>query len=126
MSSSARLRQFVVQLSSSPVTTRVSRAEPLPLAPEEVHQPAVPSSSGKGNDALLGLIVAPAKADIEVMNVNLKNIVGDRHPMLMAAAEQIFGAGGKKLRPLIVLLVARATASLTNLRYGQGRLLATF
>jgi all-trans-nonaprenyl-diphosphate synthase len=53
---------------------------------------------------------------MEVMNVNLKNVVGDRHPMLMAAAEQIFGAGGKKLRPVLVFLVARATASLMDLR----------
>ncbi|KAG2439864.1 hypothetical protein HYH02_010495 [Chlamydomonas schloesseri] len=44
------------------------------------------------------------------MNTNLKNVVGNRHPMLMAAAEQIFGAGGKKLRPVIVFLVAHCTA----------------
>jgi len=49
------------------------------------------------------------------MNTNLKNVVGNRHPMLMAAAEQIFGAGGKKLRPVIVFLVARATANLMKL-----------
>lgn len=49
------------------------------------------------------------------MNVNLKNIVGNRHPMLMAAAEQIFGAGGKKIRPFIIFLVAKATAHLMNL-----------
>ncbi len=46
------------------------------------------------------------------MNQNLKNVVGARHPMLMAAADQIFGAGGKKLRPVIVFLVARATMEL--------------
>jgi all-trans-nonaprenyl-diphosphate synthase len=55
-------------------------------------------------------VVAPVKEDMEMMNTNIKNIVGNRHPMLMAAAEQIFGAGGKKLRPVLVFLVARATA----------------
>ncbi|GLI66167.1 hypothetical protein VaNZ11_009930 [Volvox africanus] len=59
---------------------------------------------------LLNEILAPVKADMEQMNHNLKNVVGNRHPMLMAAAEQIFGAGGKKLRPVIVFLVAHSTA----------------
>mmetsp|Transcript_28502 Transcript_28502/g.72512 ORF Transcript_28502/g.72512 Transcript_28502/m.72512 type:complete len:404 (-) Transcript_28502:821-2032(-) len=64
---------------------------------------------------VLTAAVAPAKLDLELMNTNLKNVVGNRHPMLMAAAEQIFGAGGKKLRPVIVFLVARATANLMKL-----------
>jgi geranylgeranyl pyrophosphate synthase len=51
------------------------------------------------------------------MNENLRNVVGNRHPMLMAAADQIFGAGGKKLRPMLVFLVARATAQLAGLRW---------
>lgn len=59
---------------------------------------------------ILGQVVAPVQVDMEQMNTNLRNVVGNRHPMLMAAAEQIFGAGGKKLRPVIVFLVARATA----------------
>ncbi|PNH05603.1 Solanesyl diphosphate synthase 1 [Tetrabaena socialis] len=59
---------------------------------------------------LLSEILAPVKADVEQMNLNLRNVVGNRHPMLMAAAEQIFSAGGKKLRPVIVFLVAHSTA----------------
>jgi all-trans-nonaprenyl-diphosphate synthase len=50
------------------------------------------------------------------MNHNLRHIVGDRSPMLMAAADQIFGAGGKKLRPMIVFLVARATAHMAGMK----------
>lgn len=50
------------------------------------------------------------------MNSNLRHIVGDRSPMLMAAADQIFGAGGKKLRPMIVFLVARATAHMAGMQ----------
>jgi all-trans-nonaprenyl-diphosphate synthase len=62
--------------------------------------------------SLLTEVLTPVKADLDQMNQNLKNVVGARHPMLMAAADQIFGAGGKKLRPVIVFLVARATMEL--------------
>ncbi|GFR43994.1 hypothetical protein Agub_g5140, partial [Astrephomene gubernaculifera] len=65
---------------------------------------------------LLNEIIAPVKADVEQMNQNLKNVVGNRHPMLMAAAEQIFGAGGKKLRPVIIFLVAHCTAEREGLK----------
>ena len=65
---------------------------------------------------LLEEIVEPVAADMEAMNSNLRHIVGDRHPMLLAAADQIFGAGGKKLRPMIVLLMARATAEMGGLK----------
>lgn len=62
-------------------------------------------------------ILAPVRGDMEQMAENLRNVVGNRHPLLMAAAEQIFGAGGKKLRPALVFLVARATAELMKMRY---------
>lgn len=61
-------------------------------------------------------ILQPVREDMEIMANNLKSVVGKRHPLLMAAAQQIFGAGGKKLRPAIVLLVARATAELAGMR----------
>ena len=64
----------------------------------------------------LSEIVAPVKEDLRVLNENLRKTVGDRHPMLLAAADQIFGAGGKKLRPLLVLLVARATLAVTGMK----------
>lgn len=66
---------------------------------------------------LIQEIVDPVTEDMATMNANLRNIVGERHPMLMAAADQIFSAGGKKLRPMIVLLMARATADMAGLRY---------
>lgn len=65
---------------------------------------------------LLSSIVAPVADDMRQMNQNLRDVVGNRHPMLMAAAEQIFSAGGKKLRPLVVFLVAHSTAQLMGLR----------
>ncbi len=54
-------------------------------------------------------LFAPVEADLEVLTENLKNLVGARHPILYLAAEHLFGAGGKRVRPAIVLLVARVT-----------------
>jgi all-trans-nonaprenyl-diphosphate synthase len=54
-------------------------------------------------------LFAPVELDLTILTDNLKNLVGARHPILYAAAEHLFGAGGKRLRPAIVLLIARAT-----------------
>ena len=91
-------RQALPELSAGPASTEWTR-----------------SSQTVGSSEIL----APVREDMEQMAVNLRNIVGDRHPLLLAAADQIFGAGGKKLRPAIVFLVARATAELMGLRWGR-------
>ena len=87
----------------------------------EVH-PAFPSSLNGAVEPRQGTqtissssILEPVRADMEQMAVNLQNVVGNRHQLLMDAADQIFGAGGKKLRPAIVFMVARATAELAGL-----------
>jgi all-trans-nonaprenyl-diphosphate synthase len=54
-------------------------------------------------------IFAPVEDDLKVLADNLKSLVGARHPILYAAAEHLFSAGGKRVRPAIVLLIARAT-----------------
>ena len=54
-------------------------------------------------------LFSPVEADLCVLTENLKQLIGARHPILYAAAEHLFGAGGKRVRPAIVLLVARAT-----------------
>ncbi|KAI4333432.1 hypothetical protein L6164_018249 [Bauhinia variegata] len=54
--------------------------------------------------------------DLQTLNKNLQSIVGAENPVLMSAAEQIFGAGGKRTRPAMVFLVARATAELVGLK----------
>ena len=54
-------------------------------------------------------LFAPVEADLSVLTENLKKLVGARHPILYAAAEHLFGAGGKRVRPAIVLLISRAT-----------------
>src|SRR5579883_2470576 len=54
-------------------------------------------------------LFAPVEEDLRILADNLKQLVGDRHPILYAAAEHLFGAGGKRIRPAIVLLISRAT-----------------
>jgi all-trans-nonaprenyl-diphosphate synthase len=49
------------------------------------------------------------EADLQILAENLKQLVGNHHPILYAAAEHLFGAGGKRIRPAIVLLISRAT-----------------
>ena len=55
--------------------------------------------------------------DLKRLDLNLNKMVGPRHPILYAAAEHLFHSKGKRVRPSIILLVARATNSkgqLTN------------
>jgi len=62
-------------------------------------------------------LLAPVENDLQILTDNLKRLIGARHPILGAAAEHLFDAGGKRIRPAIVLLAARATMSnheLTN------------
>ncbi len=54
-------------------------------------------------------LFAPVDKDLSLLVENLKRLVSARHPILGAAAEHLFGAGGKRLRPAIVLLVSRGT-----------------
>lgn len=53
-------------------------------------------------------LAEPVAQHMEACRRNLLALVGRRHPLLRAAADQIFSAGGKRLRPLIVLLVSSA------------------
>ncbi|KAJ4980731.1 hypothetical protein NE237_031568 [Protea cynaroides] len=52
--------------------------------------------------------------DLLTLNKNLQSIVGAENPVLVSAAEQIFGAGGKRLRPALVFLVSRATTEIAG------------
>ena len=54
-------------------------------------------------------LFSPVEADLQALTENLKNLIGARHPVLYAAAEHLFGAKGKRVRPAIVFLVSRAT-----------------
>ncbi len=54
-------------------------------------------------------LFSPVEADLQVLAENLKKLVSAKHPILYAAAEHLFGAAGKRVRPAIVLLISRAT-----------------
>ncbi|GAB4546876.1 MAG: solanesyl diphosphate synthase [Pleurocapsa sp.] len=54
-------------------------------------------------------LLAPVENDLRILTNNLKKLISARHPILGAAAEHLFDAGGKRIRPAIVLLAARAT-----------------
>lgn len=47
--------------------------------------------------------------EIIQLNSNLQKMASAKHPILYAAAEHLFSAGGKKIRPAIILLIAKAT-----------------
>ena len=60
--------------------------------------------------------------DLKILNVNLNKMVGPRHPILYAAAEHLFHAGGKRIRPSIIMLVAKATSAKERLKNEHRRL----
>ncbi|AGY58373.1 solanesyl diphosphate synthase [Gloeobacter kilaueensis] len=49
--------------------------------------------------------------DLSQMTRSLMSLVGAKHPVLHAAAEHLFNAGGKRIRPALVLLASRATVA---------------
>lgn len=60
-------------------------------------------------------IFLPIKHELLLLDANLKKMVGAKNPVLYAAAEHLFYAGGKRIRPAIVLLVAEATSKKANI-----------
>ncbi len=62
-------------------------------------------------------LLQPVETDLEDLIFELKKLIGAGHPILQAAAEHLFSAGGKRLRPGIVLLISKAISydsSLSN------------
>jgi all-trans-nonaprenyl-diphosphate synthase len=53
-------------------------------------------------------LLQPVESDLEDLLSDLRNLIGAGHPILQAAAEHLFSAGGKRLRPGSVLLLSRA------------------
>ena len=53
----------------------------------------------------------PVELDLETLLTDLRTLIGAGHPILQAAAEHLFSAGGKRLRPGIVLLISRALST---------------
>ena len=67
-------------------------------------------------------LLTPVEQDLKILTDNLKQLIGARHPILGAAAEHLFDAGGKRIRPAIVLLASRATMSNCDLTSRHRRL----
>jgi all-trans-nonaprenyl-diphosphate synthase len=86
------------------------------LSPPREEAASLASSHKPSISVTIDEVRRPVAADMDILVENLLGVVGNRHPMLMAAAQQIFGAGGKKLRPMLVFLVARATTKHMNAR----------
>ncbi|MFN5220177.1 MAG: polyprenyl synthetase family protein, partial [Cyanobacteriota bacterium] len=53
-------------------------------------------------------LLQPVEHDLDALLADLRSLIGAGHPILQAAAEHLFAAGGKRIRPGIVLLVSRA------------------
>ena len=58
--------------------------------------------------ATVAELLQPVESDLDVLLADLRSLIGAGHPILQAAAEHLFAAGGKRLRPGIVLLLSRA------------------
>ncbi len=61
--------------------------------------------------ATVAELLQPVEADLDALLADLRSLIGAGHPILQAAAEHLFAAGGKQLRPGIVLLLSRAVAA---------------
>ena len=58
--------------------------------------------------ATVAELLQPVETDLDALLADLRSLIGAGHPILQAAAEHLFAAGGKRLRPGIVLLLSRA------------------
>ncbi len=67
-------------------------------------------------------LLQPVENDLDDLILELKNLIGAGHPILQAAAEHLFSAGGKRLRPGIVLLISKAISEDFSLTIKHRRL----
>nr|YP_010196790.1 prenyl transferase [Gracilaria cliftonii]UAD84594.1 prenyl transferase [Gracilaria cliftonii] len=64
---------------------------------------------------LVPKILPSVEKDLLILENNLQKMVSAKHPILYAAAEHLFSAGGKRIRPTIILLIALATTKTFNI-----------
>lgn len=62
------------------------------------------------------------KNELKHLNNNLTNMIGAKHPILYAASQHLFTAGGKRIRPIIIILVAQITSNNSCINSSQKRL----
>nr|YP_009293617.1 prenyl transferase [Rhodymenia pseudopalmata]AOM64299.1 prenyl transferase [Rhodymenia pseudopalmata] len=71
---------------------------------------------------LYNKLLSSIQYDLEILNKNLKKMVGPKHPILYAAAEHLFNAKSKRIRPAIVLLAAQVSMQETSVLSEHRRL----
>nr|QCI08684.1 Prenyl transferase [Sphondylothamnion multifidum] len=54
-------------------------------------------------------LFSSVEKDLSQLNTNLQEMIKAKHPVLYAAAKHLFDAGGKRLRPTIILMIAKYT-----------------
>ncbi len=67
-------------------------------------------------------LLQPVELDLETLLSDLRSLIGTKHPILQAASEHLFSAGGKRLRPGIVLLISRSLTPTGDLSSRHRRL----
>jgi len=72
--------------------------------------------------ATVAELLQPVEADLDALLADLRRLIGAGHPILQAAAEHLFAAGGKRIRPGIVLLLSRAISPAGELGQRHRRL----
>jgi len=72
--------------------------------------------------ATVAELLQPVESDLDALLADLRSLIGAGHPILQAAAEHLFAAGGKRLRPGIVLLLSRAISTNCELSQRHRRL----
>nr|ARW60216.1 prenyl transferase [Laurencieae sp.] len=60
--------------------------------------------------------------ELKQLDINLQQMITAKHPILYAAAQQLFNAGGKRIRPIILLIIAKLTANTGIISNEQKRL----
>ncbi|KAJ0985928.1 hypothetical protein J5N97_004284 [Dioscorea zingiberensis] len=99
------------------VRCRISAAQTQPVDVLSSGAVVNPKSSEPGRIPIsVSSLLEVVSEDLQMLNNNLKSIVGAENPVLISAAEHIFGAGGKRIRPALVFLVSRATAQIAGLK----------
>lgn len=68
------------------------------------------------------LPVKSIETEFQDLNLNLYKMIGANNPILYSAAEQLFKAGGKRIRPIILLNIAKSTSNNNNILIEQKRL----
>jgi len=80
--------------------------------PNELMETVVAGIGQKfGTGRSLKEVGRPVAAELEGVKSRLKGLVSDKHPAVQVAAGKVFAAGGKLIRPLLTLLIARASTS---------------